>query len=425
MKTLIKNGRIFINNEIKNEDILLNNDKVESIGHNLNGDNVQVIDAQNKLVTPGLVDVHVHFRDPGFTDKETIHSGSEAAAHGGYTTVCAMPNVKPVPDTPEKVAHMCERNQKEAIVHVKQYSSITQGRLSDVTLDYQALKEAGAIGFSNDGNGIQSAATMMKAMAGIKQTGLPLAEHVEDEDLKGKGVMNAGKAADRLHLPGMSDETETSQLARDLELAEKTGVHYHMCHVSTKRSVELIRNAKLRGINVTAEVTPHHLLLDESNIDYDNPNYKMNPPLRTYADRQALIGGLLDGTIDMIATDHAPHTKADKGSTMLTGAFGITGLETTFSLLYTHFVKPGYCSLAQLLQWMSVNPAKIFNLKQAGAIEVGKPADLAIFDLNQEYSIAAKDMLSKGLNSPFIGQHVFGKTVMTIVDGKVVYQEAK
>ena len=333
MKILIKNADIFQSGKLLQRDVLIEDGKIVKIETDLDLNVDRVIEAKGKTILPGLVDVHVHFRDPGQTQKETIETGSEASAHGGYTTVCAMPNVMPVPNTPQLLKKMIADNQKKGVIKVEQYSPVTYDEKTEQLVDFAAMQAAGAIGFSNDGFGIQTAKTMYDAMVAIEKTGLPLAAHVEDHALMNGGVMNAGRAADRLGMKGSLDVAETSQLARDLELARVTGVHYHVCHVSKARSVELIRRAKADGVNVTAEVSPHHLLLDDSMIKADNPMFKMNPPLRDKSDCVALLEGLLDGTIDMIATDHAPHTDEDKGESFIHSAFGITGIETSFPLL--------------------------------------------------------------------------------------------
>ena len=390
MRMLIKGGRCFVDGRLIDTDVLIKDDKIQALGKNLVAEDSvdKVIDASGKLVAPGLVDVHVHFRDPGLTYKETVETGSKAAAHGGFTTVGAMPNVDPVPDTPEKMRQMIEHNQQTGVVHVAQYSSVTVNRQGDQPVDFQAMKDAGAFAFSNDGSGIQT----------------------------------AGKRAEELGLPGAPSVSESAQLARDLVLAKATGVHYHICHVSTKESVELVRLAKKEGVNVTCEVTPHHLLLADKDIPANNSYFKMNPPLRHEKDRQAVIEGLLDGTIDMIATDHAPHSRKEKPQDDMRGAAnGITGSETAFEMLYTKFVRPGIFSLAQLLNWLSAVPAEEFGLDQAGHLEPGKPADIAIFDLNTEREITEDSYLSKGVNNPFTGQRVYGTTDLTLVDGKVAY----
>lgn len=424
MKMLIKDGQCFVNGRLVETDVLVQDGKIQSLEKGLIAEEKvdQVIDAHDKLVAPGLVDVHVHFRDPGFIYKETVETGSKAAAHGGFTTVGAMPNVDPVPDTPDKIRQMVEHNQKTGVVHIAQYSSVTVNRQGDHLVDFQAMKDAGAFAFSNDGSGIQTAGTMYQAMAGAAKVDLPLAAHVEDNSLLFSGVMTAGKRADELGLPGAPSVSESAQIARDLVLAKATGVHYHICHVSTKESVELVRLAKKEGVNVTCEVTPHHLLLADRDIPANNSYFKMNPPLRHEEDRQAVIEGLLDGTIDMIATDHAPHSEEEKPQDDMRGAAnGITGSETAFAMLYTKFVRSGIFSLSQLLNWMSTVPAEQFGLKNAGHLEPGQPADIAILDLNTERQITEEGYRSKGVNNPFTGQRVYGTTDLTLVDGKVAY----
>lgn len=426
MNILIKDGNVFHNNQITQQDILVSDGRIRAIGRDLDalGEKVdRTINAAGKLVAPGLVDVHVHYREPGQTYKETIKTGSQAAAHGGFTTVCAMPNVDPAPDTPEKLRNMEKLNAQDGVVHIYQYATITKNRTSEEPVDYQALKDAGAIGFSNDGSGIQTAGAMMTAMEGIAATGLPLAAHVEDESLKLDGVMNAGDRAAKLGLPGIPGVAESSQVARDLLLAQATGVHYHICHVSTKESVALVRWAKQQGIPVTCEAAPHHMLLTEDDVTADDPNFKMNPPLRSEADRQAVIDGLLDGTIDMIATDHAPHSKEEKTGDLRHAAFGITGSETAFSTLYTRYVRTGVFTLAQLLNWLSRRPAELFHLDQAGTLMPGQPADIAIFDLEHPHVLSAGEYYSKGTNTPFTGHRVYGATVLTMVAGQVVYEQ--
>lgn len=426
MNILIKDGNVFHNNQITQQDILVSDGRIRAIGRDLDalGEKIdRIINAGGKLVAPGLVDVHVHYREPGQTYKETIKTGSQAAAHGGFTTVCAMPNVDPAPDTPDKLRAMEKLNAQDGVVHIYQYATITQNRTSEQPVDYQALKEAGAIGFSNDGSGIQTAGAMMTAMEGIAATGLPLAAHVEDESLKLNGVMNAGQQAAKLGLPGIPGVAESSQVARDLLLAQATGVHYHICHVSTKESVALVRWAKQQGIHVTCEAAPHHMLLTEDDVTVDDPNFKMNPPLRSEADRQAVIDGLLDGTIDMIATDHAPHSKEEKTGDLRHAAFGITGSETAFSTLYTRYVRTGVFTLSQLLNWLSRRPAELFHLKQAGTLMPGQPADIAIFDLKHPHVLSAAEYYSKGTNTPFTGHRVYGTTVLTMVAGQVVYEQ--
>lgn len=420
---LIKHAHIVSDTEYT-ADIQITDHIISAIGQSLAPrDHEQVIDATGAIVMPGLIDVHVHFREPGFTAKETIKTGAAAAAHGGFTTVVAMSNLKPVPDTVETLKPLLEKNQTDAKITVLQFAPITHDLHSDQVVDMAALQAAGALGFSNDGVGVQDADTMYQAMQQAAKLHAPIVAHIEDASLMHGGVINAGPVAKKLNLPGIINQTESSQLARDLELAAATGVHYHACHVSTRQSVDLIREAKKRGVNVTAEVSPHHLLLDENNISGDNPMFKMNPPLRSRADHLALLEGLQDGTLDMIATDHAPHTAAEKTGSFKTAAFGIVGSETAFSTLYTKLVKSKMFTLKQLIARMSTIPAEKFDLP-GGHITVGGPADLTIMDLDTPYTIDPADWFSKGKNSPFIGDKVNGQTLYTISQGQIAYARA-
>lgn len=425
MKTLIKNGKLLNQKgQLVSADLWIESGKIHAIGEQLDqaASFDQVYDARGGLVAPGLVDVHVHFREPGFNYKETIATGSRAAARGGFTTVCAMPNLDPVPDTAEKLTAVYQKINQDACVHVLQYASITEQLRSEQLVDFAALKAAGAFAFTNDGVGVQTAGTMYQAMEAAAKIGMSIVAHTEDESLLFHGVMHKGKKAAELGLPGIMGAAESSQIARDVILAGETGVHYHVCHVSSKESVRVIREAKQAGIHVTAEVCPHHLLLDENDIPKDHGYYKMNPPLRAKEDRQALIEGLLDGTIDCIATDHAPHGYEEKNQSMLQAPFGITGSETAFPLMYTHFVESGLFTLEQLISWMAFKPANIFGLS-AGTLDIGMPADIAVFDLETEEVIAVDDFESKAENTPFIGEKVKGTTLYTFVDGKLVWKK--
>lgn len=423
MATLLKNGLVYQDGELVREDILINGDKIQALGTDLEkiAPDAEIFDLDGKLVAPGLVDIHEHYREPGFTYKETIETGSKAAARGGFTTVCTMPNLNPVPDDVETFKKQVELNEANSCIHLYQYAAITKDETSDEVVDMEALKEAGAFAFSNDGHGVQSAGVMYEAMEKAAKAGLAICEHVQDDSLYHHGVMNAGKKADELGLPGILGVSESAQLARDIMLAKATGVHYHVCHVSTKESVELVRLAKEYGINVTAEAAPHHVLLSEEDIDGNDGYYKMNPPLRSKEDQYAVIEGLLDGTIDLIATDHAPHSREEKAGDMRKAAFGIIGNETAFACMYTALVKNGEMELAQLLDLMSYNPAKLFGL-DAGVIAPGKQADLAVLDLDHPEVIEEADYLSKAVNTPFTGNEVYGMTTMTFVSGKLVYR---
>ncbi|EMF0075263.1 dihydroorotase [Enterococcus hirae] len=426
MRTLIKNGQI---NTRKNEttpaEIWIENGKIKAIGEGFSeAEFDEVFDAKGQLIIPGLVDVHVHLREPGFTYKETIAAGTKAAARGGFTTVCAMPNLNPVPDTPEKLEQVYDLIKRDAVVKVLQYAPITENLRSEVLVDQEAMIKAGAFAFTNDGVGVQTAGTMYQAMKEAAKNNKALVAHTEDESLLFGGVMHAGDKAKELGLPGILSVTESSQIARDLLLAEATGVHYHVCHVSTKESVRVIRDAKKAGIQVTAEVSPHHLILIDEDIPEDFGFWKMNPPLRGKEDREALIEGLLDGTIDCIATDHAPHGLEEKSKSFLESPFGIVGSETAFQLIYTHFVETNRFTLEQVINWMATKPAEIFQL-EAGTLTVGAPADVAIFDIEHSSTIDKKDFLSKGENTPFVGWNVKGETLGTFVDGKLAWHKGE
>lgn len=426
MKTLIKNGQINTKrNETTPAEIWIEEGKIKAIGTGFpEAEFDEVFDAQGQLITPGLVDVHVHLREPGFTYKETIEAGTKAAARGGFTTVCAMPNLDPVPDTAEKLKQVYDIIKRDAVVKVLQYAPITENLRSEELVDQEALINEGAFAFTNDGVGVQTAGTMYLAMKEAAKNNKALVAHTEDESLLFGGVMHAGEKAEELGLPGILSVTESSQIARDLLLSEATGVHYHVCHVSTKESVRVIRDAKKAGIHVTAEVSPHHLILIDEDIPEDFGFWKMNPPLRGKADREALIEGLLDGTIDCIATDHAPHGLEEKSQSFLQSPFGIVGSETAFQLVYTHFVETGKFTLEQVIDWMAVKPAAIFGL-EAGTLTIGASADLAVYDIAHSAVIDKKDFLSKGENTPFVGWEIKGETLMTFVNGKLVWHKGE
>lgn len=426
MKTLIKNGQINTKrNETTPAEIWIEEGKIKAIGTGFpEAEFDEVFDAQGQLITPGLVDVHVHLREPGFTYKETIEAGTKAAARGGFTTVCAMPNLDPVPDTAEKLKQVYDIIKRDAVVKVLQYAPITENLRSEELVDQEALINEGAFAFTNDGVGVQTAGTMYLAMKEAAKNNKALVAHTEDESLLFGGVMHAGEKAEELGLPGILSVTESSQIARDLLLAEATGVHYHVCHVSTKESVRVIRDAKKAGIHVTAEVSPHHLILIDEDIPEDFGFWKMNPPLRGKADREALIEGLLDGTIDCIATDHAPHGLEEKSQSFLQSPFGIVGSETAFQLVYTHFVETGKFTLEQVIDWMAVKPAAIFGL-EASTLTIGASADLAVYDIAHSAVIDKKDFLSKGENTPFVGWEIKGETLMTFVNGKLVWHKGE
>ncbi|SHN15355.1 dihydroorotase [Gracilibacillus kekensis] len=423
MKKILTNvKRILDNGETLLCEILIEDEKIAAIGNKLHEPDAEIIDGKGHIVSPGFVDVHVHLREPGGEVKETIATGTKAAARGGYTTVCAMPNTQPTPDSVEVLQSIQQKIEETASIRVLPYGSITERLIGDKLTDMKGLKEAGAFAFTDDGVGIQSADMMLQAMKRAAAIDMPVVAHCEDNTLIHGGVMHEGEVSQQLELPGIPSVCESVQIARDVLLAEAAGCHYHVCHVSTKESVRVIRDAKKAGIHVTAEVTPHHLLINENVIHVNDANYKMNPPLRATEDQQALIDGLLDGTIDFIATDHAPHTHEEKAHGMEEAPFGIVGFETAFSLLHTHFVKKGIFTLKQLIDWLTVKPASTFELP-FGAIEIGQSADLTLLDIEITYSIDKDSFLSKGKNTPFHQWEVTGKPVATIYKGETVYQE--
>lgn len=383
----------------------------------------EVMDAKGKLVSAGFIDMHVHLRDPGFEHKEDSATGTRSAAKGGFTTIACMPNTRPVIDKPETVQYVLDKAAREGIVKVLPYAAITKNELGRELTDFAALKEAGAIGFTDDGVGVQNAQMMKNAMALAKSLDMPVIAHCEDDSLV-EGAWASEGAFSRKHgIKGIPNESEAIHVGRDVLLAEATGVHYHVCHVSTEQSVRLIRLAKSIGVSVTAEVCPHHLLLSDEDIPgLDDANWKMNPPLRTPRDVQAVIEGLEDGTLDMIVTDHAPHSAEEKARGVDLAPFGIVGFETAFPLLYTKFVETGKWTLGFLLQRMTSDPARVFRL-ESGRLEQGAPADLTIVDLENERSVDPSTFLSKSSNTPFGGWKLKGWPVTTIVNGKIVWAE--
>ncbi|MDY5059990.1 dihydroorotase [Staphylococcus simulans] len=420
---LIKNAKVLKDGKLTESSILVEDDKVKEIAPEITvGSEVEVIDAKGRFAAPGLVDVHVHLREPGGEHKETIETGTKAAARGGFTTVCPMPNTRPVPDTVEHLEKLNKLIEDNARVRVLPYASITIRQAGSELVDFKGLAEHGAFAFTDDGVGVQTAGTMYEAMQQAAKLNKAVVAHCEDNSLIYGGAMHEGKRSKELGIPGIPNICETVQIARDVLLAEAADCHYHVCHVSTKESVRAIRDAKAAGIKVTAEVTPHHLLMTEDDVPGDNAMYKMNPPLRSKEDRDALIEGLLDGTIDCIATDHAPHAAEEKAQPMTKAPFGIVGSETAFPLLYTHFVKNGDWSLQQLVDYLTIKPAQIFDLPY-GILEEGKTADLTLIDLEEEREIKAEDFHSKASNTPFIGYKVYGNPVLTMVAGEVAFKE--
>lgn len=375
----------------------------------------RIVDLGGRHVVPGLVDVHVHLREPGFSQKETIATGTAAAARGGYTTVCAMPNLNPAPDAPETLEVQAELIRRDAAVRVIPYGCITMGqRGAGELVDFEALAPH-VVGFSDDGRGVQSEELMAEAMRRAARVGKPIVAHCEVDDLLRGGYIHDGEYCRRNGHKGICSESEWRQVERDIALAEKTGCQYHVCHVSTRESVELVRQAKARGLAVSCETAPHYLLLSDEELREDG-RFKMNPPLRSPEDRAALVDGIVDGTIEVIATDHAPHTAEEKSRGLAGSAFGIVGLECAFPLLYKYMVLPGIITLEKLVVLMADNPRRIFGL--GGGLDLGDDADFTVLDLDAQYAIDPAAFRSKGRATPFEGWQVQGRAVLTVVGGE-------
>lgn len=428
MKTIIQNGHVLDPSSSLDQvaDLLIEDGKVKAVGGKIEEEADQVIDASGYFVMPGLIDLHVHLRDPGLEYKEDIVTGTRAAARGGVTTLCAMPNTKPVVDCPEVIEQIYEKAQKEGLVHVEQLSAITKRQEGKELVDMEAMAKSGAIAFSEDGKSVMDINLYKESMKEAGRLHVPVMAHCEDKDLVGKGVLNEGVASERFHVPGISNSVEDVITARDIFLANEAGAKLHLCHCSTKGAVALTKMAKEMGMDVSAEVCPHHFILTDADIQELDTNYKMNPPLRTEEDVQALIRGLVDGTMEVISTDHAPHHKDEKPDDFQKAAFGIVGIEISASLTYTALVATGLLTPYQMVEKMSTNPARIIGLEEKrGGLKPGMEADIAIFDPDAEYVIDPDEFASKGKNTPFAGKTVKGQIAMTLVGGKVVYDREK
>jgi dihydroorotase len=389
----------------------------------------EIIDGQNLFVAPGFIDPQVHFREPGGEYKETLESGGKAAARGGFTTVITMPNTNPTTDNPVVLKQIIDKSKQLGLVRVLPTASVTKNLLGLELTDFSALKEAGAVALTDDGKGIQSPEVMKLAMQRAAEVGLAILDHSEDESLSNKGSIHEGAISLKFGVPGIKSESESVHVKRGCEYSMQTGCHFHVLHVSTKNSLKYVRQAKANGANVTCEVSPHHLLLCDEDIKTRedgtlDSNFKMNPPLRGKEDRQACIDAFLDGTIDFVATDHAPHSPQEKARHITEAPFGIVGVETAFELLYTHFVKTDKMSLERLIDMMTINAAKVFNLPY-GDIKEGGSADLVIIDLEKSETIDSNTFLSKGKNTPFNDWECFGIPMLTIFNGKVVYRNGE
>ena len=420
MDRILRDAVVYRPSGFQKADVLIRNGRIERIAPQIPPiEGVSESDMSGCCIVPGLVDVHVHFREPGFSCKETIRTGTLAAAHGGYTTVCTMPNLNPAPDTVEHLEKQLDIIRRDAVIHVIPYGTITMEEKGRVLSDMEGMAPYVA-GFSDDGRGVQNEDMMRGAMTEAKRLGKIVAAHCEVNELLRGGCIHDGEYA-RIHgHRGICSESEWGQIARDVELARSTGASYHVCHISTRESVEIIRRAKAEGVDVTCETGPHYLVFCDKDLQEDG-RFKMNPPLRGEQDREALIAGILDGTVDMIATDHAPHEAEAKNKGLERSAMGVVGLETAFAVMYTFFVKTGRLSLEKLVELMSVRPARRFGI--GAELEEGQPADLAVFDLSREWVVDPEEFLTMGRATPFAGCRLYGRCVLTLVNGEEAWKE--
>lgn len=421
MTLAIKNGHVInpADNTSKVCDVLIQDDRILKIGDNLCGEDT--IDAAGYIVAPGLVDIHCHFREPGYESKETIESGSRAAAKGGFTTVVTMANTNPPIDNAGLVELIIKRAREEACIRVRPAACATKGLKGEEITEMADLKDAGAVAVTDDGKDISSSRVMRYALEYASMVSMPFLSHSEDGELAEGGVMNEGYMATLMGLPGIPKAAEEVRIDRNIRLAELAGAHIHIQHVSTAAGVDIIRKAKQRGAKVTAESAPHYFCLTDEAVAGFNTNAKMNPPLREPEDVKAIIEGFQDGTLDCIATDHAPHTLTEKRVEFALAPFGIIGLETSLALTLTHLVQPGHITLEDAVRLLSLGGAQVCNIADAGILAPGRPADIVIFDPNAQWSVSADNFASKSSNSPFIGHLLQGKVLYTICNGKIVY----
>lgn len=433
MDLLLKNAKVFgaiikSSNEYEQVDVLIEDGFIKNIAKNINSD-LKSIDCKNHFLYSGLIDPQVHFREPGQIYKEDIHSGSKAAVKGGFTSVISMPNTSPVADNFETVKFMWSKQKEIGICRVFPTGAVTKSLQGKELTNFDELKSAHAVALTDDGKGIQSDEIFDKAMKRAKEVDLPLLDHSEDESLSNKGHIHLGKISEKYGIEGIDSYSEAAHVKRGCEKSLKYGTHFHVLHVSTKASIDFIKEAKSKGANVTVEVSPHHLILCDEDIPLRDDgsldsNFKMNPPLRSKKDKEACINALIDGTIDAIATDHAPHAPDEKALTIDKAPFGIIGLETAFPLIYTHFVKKKKLSLQEALTLMSDSPRRIFKLP-VGELKKGCIADLALFDLDSEFIVQKDFFASKSKNSPFINNKLIGRTKLTVMNGNIVYNDLR
>lgn len=424
MSLLIKKGHVLdpSTNTDGIRDILVEDGIIKEISEHINIQADEVIMAEGLFVMPGFIDLHVHLREPGFEYKETIKTGAMSAARGGFTTICPMPNTKPAIDSRDMVEWVNHKAKEEAVVHILPIGAVTIGQAGDQLADIKGMKEAGAAAISEDGKSVMKITVYKDGMLAAKEAGIPVFAHCEDKDLVGRGVINAGSKARELDLPGITNGVEDIIAIRDILLAKETGARLHLCHCSTRDSVAFLKWAKEEGLPVTGEVCPHHFTLADEDIPGNDSNYKMNPPLRSREDVAALKDALKQGILDVIATDHAPHSKEEKEKSFLDSPFGIVGLETAFALSFTELVESGILTPLELVKKLTVNPASVLGMDK-GSLGTGKAADLVIADTSSWYAIEKEEFVSLGKNTPFQGRKVKGRIKYTLVDGKVVYQD--
>ena len=428
MKLLIKNGTVIDPASDRNGrfDLLVEDERIVKVAPEITDSADRVIDAQGLDVVPGFIDLHVHLREPGFEYKETIKTGSMAAARGGFTAICPMPNTKPVIDSPEMVKWLLDKAKEDAVVHILPVGAVTVGQAGKEMTDIAGMATAGAYAISEDGKSVMDSKLYKEAMIEAKKAGLVVLAHCEDKQLVGKGALNAGPVAEKLGVCGIGNDVEDVITARDILLSKSTGCQLHLCHCSTEDSVKMVRAAKADGVKVSAEVCPHHFTLTQDDILSDDANYKMNPPLRSKADKEALIEGLCENVMEAISTDHAPHHLDETAKGIADAPFGIVGSETAYCLSMTELVHSGRMSKVDLVRHMSTQPARIIGIDR-GSLAEGKIADITIVNPDEAYQIDASKFVSKGKNTPFDGYPVKGRVMMTIVAGKIVYdyQEEK
>lgn len=426
MDILIKGGRLLDPDTGRDGlyDVLIEDGKIKEVGESLESETAKVVDASGCYVMPGLIDLHVHLRDPGLTYKETVETGAMAAAHGGFTTIVAMPNTKPVMDEGHRVSYVHNKAKMLGEINVLQVGAVTKGMNGEELSDIEGMVKAGSPAISEDGKSVMDSGLYRRAMKIAKKCGIPVLAHCEDINLVDGGVVNMDSAGKALGLKGISNAVEDIIAARDILLAKETGAKLHLCHCSTKDSVRMVKEAKEAGVDVTAEVCPHHFTLTSEDIPGNDANYKMNPPLRTREDVETLKQGLHDDIMDVIATDHAPHSQEEKSRTMQAAPFGIVGLETAVPLTITELVRPGVLTPMQMAAKMSANPAKILGIDK-GSLREGKTADVVIINPDVEYNIDKNQFRSKGKNTPFHGRKVYGQVEMTICGGNVVFSNGE